>query len=299
MIDPLMGALVLGDLPDEDRKMYYDLLEKELSEEDRSQVAMKGLWNDPNKRCYEARETVFGYIDKENKAIVPASSIAPQEELANQKIDVTLDRFHVQRYPGFFSNKHTIQINFSVEHLINLAKADSQETLTEQSILYGYIIEAMDGQAVSSSGTQIFRGLRIKNELSMKIATIHIKDQIEEQLSGMMKSEAMKKGLKLLSATNPAFSMVTELVSGLTKTFLKRRRNQAIYAMTLGLLINAEIADPKLREGSYVLIQGDSDWFDLKEYCWNQDRFRLEKKQGSRELPFNYMIFSVKRSLEV
>ncbi len=292
MLDPLGGNKTLGALPDEERQEYYRGL-AELPNQGSSRE-IKGLFQgDPNRRLYEARETFLGYIEDEH--IVSASSIAPQNSLKNKILDVTLDRFHIQRYPG--SSMHTIQINFSVEHLVNLAGKTSDDVLVKQDILYGYIVEAVDGQAAPPVGAAIFRGLRIQNELQMTIATLHLVDRVEQHILEMLQSDVMKKGLTLLSTTNPVFSMISELVMGTTQMFLSRNKNRAIHKVPIGLLINAAEANPKLREGSYLLIQADTDWFKLNDYCWNRARSRVEHKELHEELPFNYMVFSIKKSL--
>jgi hypothetical protein len=292
MLDPLVGGQVLGALSDGERQTYYSALEETLSTETEIKSP---LWGDPNRRLYEARETVFAYIQKDKQLIVPASSISPQKNLANQALDVTLDRFHVQRYPG--SSQHTIQINFSVEHLVNLAESGSGTAFTEQDVLYGYIVEAVDGQAAPPTGAAIFRGLCIRDELQMKIATIHLADRVEQRILEVLQSDVMKKGLTLLSAANPAFPMVSELVMGATRMFLSRDKNRGIHEVPIGFLINAADADPKLREGSYMLVQGDAEWFKLEDYYWNPQRGRVEHRKLHEELPFNHMIFSIKKSM--
>lgn len=292
MLDPLGGNKTLGALPDEERQDYYRGL-AELSGQETSRE-IKGIFQgDPNRRLYEARETVLGYI--RDGQIVAASSIAPQNSLQNKTLDVTLDRFHVQRYPG--TSMHTIQVNFSVEHLVNPGGRKSGDVLMKQDILYGYIIEAVDGQAAPPVGAAIFRGLRIQNELQMRIATVNLVDRGEQRILEILQSDAMKKGLTLLSTVNPAFAMISELVMGTTQMFLSRNKNRAIHKVPIGLLINAADANPKLREGSYLLVQADADWFQLNDYCWNQARSRVEHKELHEELPFNYMVFSLKKSL--
>jgi len=291
MLDPLGGNKTLGALPDQERQEYYRSLTGLSGLESRE---IKGIFQgDPNRRLYEARETILGYIQDEH--IVPASSIVPQKPLKNRTLDVTLDRFHVQRYPG--SSKHTIQINFSVEHLVNLTEKTSSDVLIKQDVLYGYIIEAVDGQAAPLVGAAIFRGLRIQNELQMKIATIHLVDRVEQRILEVLQSDVMKKGLTLISTVNPVFSMISELIIGTTQMFLSREKNRAIHEVPIGLLINAADADPKLREGSYLLVQADADWFELNDYYWNRARGRVEHNELHEELAFNYMVFSLKKSL--
>lgn len=292
MIDPLAGEVALGALPEEERKNYYDLV-REVSPTEEPPLKVP-TFLDPKRSLYEAQELIFGYIEKD-KQIVPANSTSPQKNLANQRLDVTLARFHVERYPG--SSRHVIQINFSVNHLVNLADAPADSPLSTESILYGYVVNAVDQQAVPLLGTAVFRGLNIQNELSMRINTLNLVDPVEENILNALQSDVMKSGLTLLATTNPIFPMVTELVQGATKLFLTRNRNKTIQQATLGFLINAARGDPKLREGSYVLIQADSDRCRLEDYYWNTERGRVERKDLQEELAYNYMVLSVKKSL--
>ncbi len=223
-----------------------------------------------------------------------AGNIEPQESLINQLLDVTLNRFHVYRYPG--SSQHTIQINFSIEHLVNLAKADPDTSLTTQQILYGYVVNARDEQAVPAIGVPIFRRLRIRDELQMKIATIHLADRKAKQMLEVLESDAMKKGLTLLSTTNPVFPMVSGLVDGATRLFLSCNANKPVHKIEIGFLISTATANPKLREGSYVLIQADVSDCDLANYRWNQEKGRIEDKELEDEIPYNYMILSIEKS---
>ena len=293
MIDPLLSQPTLGELGEPSRQAYYASLQEEAYRGDRG---AKSIFRDPEKHLYEAREPIVAYILPDGSEIVPATSIEPDAGLANQALDVTLDRFYVQRYPG--SSAHRIQINFSVEHLVNLAESPEAASLTTQSILYGYILEAVDRQAAPAPGAAVFRGLRIRNELQMTVATINLADRVEERILEALESDTMKSGLTLLSTTNPVFPMVSELVMGATKMFLNRNKNKPIHRVPIGFLINAATADPKLREGSYLLVQADADWVDLNEYYWRTDgRGRVEHKQEHKELPFNHMVFSIKKSM--
>lgn len=293
MLEPLDGHSVLGNLSIDERNEYYSLLGENLVPEE-NEVVLMSPW-DEYKHLYEATEAVIAYIDDDHQ-LQHASAIRPQGDMINQFIDVTLDRFYVHRYPG--SKKHKIQLNFSLEHLVNLAPSTDDSPLAKQDILYGYIVDAVDGQATPPTGAAIFRRLRIGTELRMTVATIHLADRTAEQIGEALESDVMKKGLILLATANPAFPMVSQMIGGATRLFLSSRRNKPVHEIPLGLLVNAATADPKLREGTYVLIQGKSDWVQLEKYYWNERRGRVEHRTRGEELAFNHMVFSIKKSLD-
>lgn len=293
MIEPIGGAQSLGRLTDSEKEIYYNEI---LSLSNNKTALYKGWVLDQDRRLYEARETVVAYISKSNE-IVPASSLTPEKSLQNALVDITLDRFHVQRYPG--SSQHTIQINFSIEHLVNLDQTDASNASVKQDILYGYIVEAVDEQAVPPTGAAVFRNLRISSELQMKIATINVIDRVDQRILEVLKSDIVRKGLTLVSTANPSFSIVSELFLGTTKMFLSRNSNKAIHEIPIGFLINGSKADPKLREGSYVLIQADVKWLEMGDYHWNPLTGCIEHKILGEELPFNYMVFSIRKSLSM
>jgi len=285
--------VMLGDMTPESRLNYYSAIEGTYSDSERQQLK-KFLKGDPLKRFYEAREAIFAFIDPSTKQLVPSSNISPQKNLIGQTLNVTLDKFYIHRYPG--SPKHIIQINFSVGHLVNVANATSDSTLVKEDILFGYIVEAVDGQAAPPVGAALFRKLKIQDELQMTVITINLADRLEKRISEVLEGEVMKGGLDLLSTANPAFSMVRELVEGTTKMFLERHRNIVVHKVPIGLLINAKEADPKLREGSYALMQAASDWFNLEDFCWNTERYRIEHKKSKEQLPCNHIVFSISKS---
>lgn len=290
MLDPLGGNSVLGELSIEERESYYLSLNN-IGLDD--EAYHKGLFNnDPERKVYEACETVIAYIQKDSGEIIPATAIQSDERLMNEPLDITLDRFYLQRYPG--RSKHIVQINFSTEHNVTLPKPYKMVKI--QDILYGFVVSARDRQAVPLNGVGIFRGLQIRQELQMKIATIHLLDPVEEQILNVLQSDMMRSGLDLLLSINPVVSILSELVMGTTKMFLSSHKNRAIFEAQIGLLIDTSISNPKLREGSYLIIQADMDWFNLEDYWWNPKRGKIEHKILKEDLPYNHFLISVKKS---
>ena len=93
MFDPLGNRKTLGQLTYEERSAYYLNLEKEL--EGHNQNEIKAFWSsDPNRKLYEAQETVLAYIQKENNTLIPASGVESQKDLVNDLLAIMYDFTH-------------------------------------------------------------------------------------------------------------------------------------------------------------------------------------------------------------
>lgn len=249
--------------------------------------------NDPDQAKYLCSEHFLAFIAPD-KQLVAASTLEPDTDLIDERIDLSLDRFYVKRYPG--QTQHTIQVNFAVDHLVSdLSVLPSIPSI--QEVLYGYSLNVNDNQAAPIIGASIFRGLRIQNDLQMMIETIHIADPVAQPILDVLQNDAMKVGLTLLSTLNPVFDIVSNLIDGCSKLILSKKANVGIGKILLGLSLDrSRTTLPKLQAGSYVLIQAPSNQLSIDNYVWNSNRARIDDRRYGDELPWNYMVFSIHKS---
>lgn len=239
-------------------------------------------------------KSVYGFIPSGDYSATPRVDIvdirngAPDRSLADEAMNVTLDHLRIFSYPGQGTRK--VLFEFTGNHEM------SAQGSTEVKFSQVYSVDAVTGEA-GFAGYPVFIGLNVGSVgLQFKCQTVFVESDQDRQLLSFMESGVFKQGLKLLNTWQPALKMVTEYATGLATGLIKRQQGRVVQQVDLGLYFSTAPTRPKMREGSYVVVQVDrEDWdWSLFEYHPAAAEVRL-KTEPDKSLPFNYFIFSVSR----
>lgn len=246
-------------------------------------------------RAYAIKEAVVGYItagDASGDApVVHASAVEGDASLARQPLTISLDRFYVQEYPGV--GTHQVLCTFTVGCL---AKFDGQTGAPiKQDVTFGYAFPVDDGRAAAISGMPIFRDLRISDGLYMWISCINTRSRGDDALLEALAGDPFGKGLQLLAVSNPLTGMLSSLVTGVARHFLSMSQDALTFKPLVGLQVAGEQSSGKLREGAYVVAQANADALKWTDYRWRRSEGRVVHAERGDELPFNYVVISVRR----
>ena len=306
--DPFGDVPVFADLSPDERDTV--LRERETTSEDQPTRVRRGgaRAGDPPRRvrginlnpfavrAFSTNEAVVGLVvpgasDGDNP-IVHAATVEGDRTLAGQRLTLSLDRFYVHEYPGI--GTHQVLCTFTVGYL---AKFDGKTgEPIKQDVTYGYAFPVSDGQAAGINGMPLFRDLRINDGLYMWISCINTNSTADNVLLQALTSEPFAKGMQMLAASNPVTSMLSTLVTGVAKHFLSTGRDALTFKPLLGLQVAGEPSTAKLRAGSYIIAQATAAKLQWSDYRWRPSEGRVVAVEGDEEMPFNYMVVSVRRA---
>ena len=259
---------------------------------------LDGLSRSPQEKqrlqAWSWTKSVYGFIPSGDHApsarveILDIRNGPPDKTLAGEAMNVTLDRLRIFSYPGQGTRK--IMFEFTGNHEM------SAQGSTEVKFSQVYSVDAVTGEA-GFAGYPVFLGLNMGNiGLQFKCQTVFVESDQDRQLLSFMESSVFRQGLQLINTWQPALKVVTEFASGLATGLVKRQQGRVVQQVDLGLYFSSAPTRPKMREGSYIVIQVDRDDWDwsLFEYHPASAEVRL-KAEPDKPLPFNYFIFSVSR----
>lgn len=236
----------------------------------------------------------FGFISsdaaRENDLpISPATSLSADNELKGKAIKITLDRFYVHNYPGV--GKHHIVCEFAGK---NQAGPKSEE------MRFALNTSATDRSSAALLGLPIFVDVNVGDDgLSFEGRTINVKSGGMEILVDALDSSAFKKGLSLLTTSQPVLAPFVQLAKGAVKAIEKQGENREVFAFGLGLDFSTNATSAKLRLGSYVVVQTNETQWDWQHFAYNQQSGTIiSRMDASKPIPFNYLIFGVAASGE-
>lgn len=243
-------------------------------------------------RAYQYTEHAFGFVDNAaamaNGAceISDAREIAPDDELRNLPIKITLDTLRTFEYPG--GGEHQVLFNFEAQHQSN--GDDSQ------AVKFAQTYRARDGSGVGVSGYPIFIGLRPAHEgVGFTVTTTNVKSGDDQRILGFLGSGVFKEGLKLTTGVNPVIPVVAGFATGIAEAFARRNENKPVQSFYLGLDFSGAVSRAKLREGVYICVQVP----DLGSWDWSKLRFRgsqiVFQENLTKRIELNYLIFSVSK----
>lgn len=250
----------------------------------------QGLFLNWGEEVWGLTGMILGYIPPEAAAtddgeIQNATTMAPDAELKDTRIKISLDRFWVQRYPG--RGTHKILLEFAGKNQIETDPEELRFVLTT---------EARDRSSAAVNGTPIFLGASVgKNGISFEGKAINVSSGDDEELLSALGSGPMKQGLSLLTTAQPALKPFVGIAQGVVSAVLKRSRNRQVYYFKLGLDFASSQTSAKLREGSYVVIQGDQSLWSWSDYSWNASAQQVVRRSDGQALEYNYLIFRVSR----
>lgn len=235
----------------------------------------------------------FGYIaPRQSGSIEPLpiqhpSSIEPDNTLKNSRINIRLDRLHIEKYPG--GGTHNVMVTFAARNQV----ADTQE-----SVSFSQTYRVQEGQSVGIAGYPVFIGLNVGSQgVAFECSTVNVKNDEDQAILSALESSPFQSGLKLLTTTQPAIAPFTEITLGVVKLLAQRHENVAVQKFYLGLDFEDSAMGCRLAEGNYIAVQiPDETAIDWKRWVYKPDIGAIVHKADRYEmLPYNYVIFRVSR----
>ena len=280
------------------RQMGDDTAAAEIEAEE-NEKGLEGLFDQRPRRPYLYRTHQIGYIplrEAGSEAPIPIRAIGvvePDHGLLNQRIDIHLDRLYVQEYPGtlFGRGEHHIMVNFSARNQI-------PGSSTAESAAFSQTYVAFNGDEAGVSGYPVFIGLNV-GELgaAFEIETVNVKNSEDEAVLKVLDADEFKNGLNLLNTAQPALAPLTKLATGTTRLIASRSKNVTVQRFYLGLDTKRSAVGGPLVTGNFIVAQvpgpAEIDWSNY-HYDPRTGTIVL-KEDGTRGLPYNYLIFRVTR----
>lgn len=235
----------------------------------------------------------FGYIaprksgSMKSQPIEHPSAIEPDNTLKNSRINIRLDRLHIEKYPG--GGTHNVMVTFAARNQV----ADTQE-----SVSFSQTYRVQEGQSAGISGYPVFIGLNVGSQgVAFECSTVNVKNEEDQTILAALESSPFQSGLKLLTTAQPAIAPFTEITLGVVKLLAKRNENVAVQKFYLGLDFENSAMGCRLAEGNYIAVQVDDETaIDWKWWIYKPDLGAIVHKADSSEmLPYNYVIFRVSR----
>ncbi|MEN3281421.1 MAG: hypothetical protein V7607_2561 [Solirubrobacteraceae bacterium] len=235
--------------------------------------------------------TAFGFIktgaatSDEPLRIDHAGNIEPETSLKGKQIKVTLDRLRAADYPG--KGVHQVLVEFSGKHQV---KDNPQQLRFAQT----YPVEEAAGAGII--GYPMFLGLSVGGEgVAFAASTRNVENNDDKQLLGMLDSDVMKSGLKLLKTAQPAIAPLTDLATMVGKAFARRHENILVQNFFMGLDFEATPARARLALGSYIAVQLPANHqLNWSDWVYDQRNGRFQRAdRPDVDIPYNYLVFSV------
>lgn len=249
----------------------------------------QGLFTNWGEEVWGHTGVILGYIAPDDAGdcseIRNATTIEPDPTLKDTRIRISLDKFWVQRYPG--RGKHRILLEFAGKNQIGGDPEEMRFVLTT---------EANDASSAGVSGTPIFLGASVgKNGISFEGKAVNVESGDDEELLSALGSGPFKQGLSLLTTAQPALKPFVGIAQSVVGAILRRSRNKQVQYFRLGLDFSPSRTAAKLREGSFVVIQGDQSTWSWNDVAWNPDGQQIVWRSDRRSIEYNYLIFRVSR----
>jgi hypothetical protein len=235
----------------------------------------------------------FGYIGLRKSSfdqpqiIQHAGAIEPDRTLKKSRINIRLDRLHIEKYPG--GGTHNVLVTFA---------ARNQVAETQESISFSQTYRVREGHSAGIAGYPVFIGLNVGSQgVAFECSTVNVKNEEDQALLGALESSPFQSGLKLLTTAQPAIAPFTEITLGVVKLLAQRHENVAVQKFYLGLDFDQAPMGVSLAEGNYIAVQvPDETAINWSEWVYKPDMGAIVTKEDySATLPYNYVIFRVSR----
>ncbi len=230
---------------------------------------------------------LYAHVDPEADTVVPlsgAASIEPEGELLGQSIDLFLDGFWIEDYPGW--GPHDVLLTVEADH----TGVDG-----EQKLMFARRFRVQRRSVASVTGVPIFRGLRVGPQgLNLELRTVNVASERDEKVLSALDSDAFGQGLVLLSTVQPGLAPLGALAGGLRNLVASRSENREVQLAAVGLDLADAGSGVRLRTGTYLVVQGDVTW---SEWSWDVGRQRIVPASGERSFEHNYIVLRVARAL--
>jgi len=235
----------------------------------------------------------FGYIaPRKQGSIAPQtiqhpSAIACDSTLKNSRINIRLDRLHIEKYPG--GGTHNVMVTFA---------ARNQLTNTQELVSFSQSYRVQEGQSAGITGYPVFIGLNVGSQgVAFECSTVNVKNDEDQTILTALESSPFQSGLKLLTTAQPAIAPFTEITLGVMKLLAKHHGNVPVQKFSLGLDFENAAMGCRIAEGNYIAVQvPDEMAIDWKQWVYKPEMGGIvHLTDNSEMLPYNYVIFRVSR----
>jgi hypothetical protein len=143
-------------------------------------------------KAWKIKEHAFGYLDYTNQTdnkipIVNALTMAADESLKGERINIRVGTINVYRYPGLFGGEHGVLFEFSAKHSQDGSSDDEDIKYTQK-----YTLRNNGGSG--KQGLQVLQGLRVPNNgIDFYLNTIYIGNKSEEKVVKFLNSSLFSK----------------------------------------------------------------------------------------------------------
>jgi hypothetical protein len=251
-------------------------------------------WLQGRERAWQHTGHAFGFIeppaaDKQRLPIRHAGRIPADEALKGARLRVTLDRLRAAEYPG--SGTHRVLFDFYAQH---------QVATDVEHLHFNSTFRVREGEEAAVIGYPVFVGLKAGADgVVLKCFTVNVKNDDDESMLGLMESDVMKTGLRLIATAQPAIAPLSGIALALTTALAKRNRNVPVQDFFLGLDFSNVPTRARLREGSYVAVQIPQKFqlgWDWNSWLYHADSGQVVHKDDHSQLvPYNYVVLGVSR----
>lgn len=259
-------------------------------------ASLGGGWKWPwQDKPWQHTSHAFGFLaageaGDQLREIKHAGNIAPDVNLKNGRIKITLDRLRVAGYPG--GGEHEVLFDFYARH--------QAEGNREEHLHFNLTGRVKDGQQMAVIGYPIFVGLKVGSEgVAFKGFTVNVQNKQDKDFLSFLDSDAFKGGLKLATVAQPALGLLSEMALGITKSFARRNDNQPVQDFYMGLDFGRNLAGARLKEGSYIAVQIPESFaaiWDWEEWVFKPSNGQIVKKaEPTKLIPYNYVVFGVSK----
>jgi len=251
-------------------------------------------WSGPPKPWQHTAHS-FGHVGavtpgaEEPMPVHQAGAIAPDKDLMNARVRITLQALRVAAYPG--KGIHRVLFDFY---------ARNQVASGVEDLHFNSTFRVQEGESAAVVGYPIFVGLNVGADgVAFKCFTVNVQNDDDEAFLGLLESDVFRSGLKLVSTLQPAIAPLSEMALGFTKAIAKRNRNVPVQDFYLGLDFTAGAFGARLAQGSYVAVQIPESFraiWDWKDWVYIPTGARLvHREDHDRLIPYNYVVFGVSR----
>jgi hypothetical protein len=245
-------------------------------------------------KLYQYATQIFGFIPATAMTatgsnmldVTDAGFITGDDTLKGKTIKVTLDRLRVADYPG--DGEHLVLFEFYAQH---------QVTGLAEDLHFDQTYRAPEGQGAGVTGSPIFLGLKVTNEgVSFKFKTVNVSNEDDEKLLAFLNGDQFKNGLKLIDSINPLVPIVSGFATGIFKDIASKHKNVPVQDAEMGLDFSTVVTHAKLKEGSYIAIQGPPGPWDWSTWKFNRTSGEIvSTSDNTKMIPYNYIVFSISK----
>jgi hypothetical protein len=259
-----------------------------------SKGSKSGLWDFITGRrpLWLSNAHAFGFVaeataNSTELPICEVGQISPRKDLANRRLNITLNYLRVAEYPG--SGTHRILFDFYTRN---------QMATTSEEVHFNTTYRVLEGERAGIKGFPIFVGLGVGTEgLAFRCFTVNVKNDDDEKFLSALDSDVFKAGLRLASTAQPAIAPLSSMAVAFTKAIAGRHRNIAVQDFYLGLDFTKIPGGGRLSTGSYIVVQIPES--DALVWNWDDWVFSLHSGQvvsranPNMLIPFNYIVFGI------